>query len=287
MSQYNVFDLNESHKNNITKFISFIKQKEQKVINEVGYIINDFYNGNITDTVYNAKDLKNIFSNFEESIKSLITDEIGYFTSLQMVYLQLIFHSAEEKKITLNAETSQVENINNINQINDLIKMITSTIPSYDFGKKTNVGKLSSVSNTQQLINDFEELKEKYEFLLNEHDVIKTQNSLLIKENENMKVNSSQFNKEIASMSSQIEKLSFSNKADEKYLDSVKKLEKELSETKKSLDQQIEKYQQLATEYDKKLSESIQFKQLRKYVNDKNSLINELRKKITEYEEKK
>lgn len=40
---FNAFNLKEQHKTNLTKFISFIKSKEKKVINEIGYFIDDFY----------------------------------------------------------------------------------------------------------------------------------------------------------------------------------------------------------------------------------------------------
>ena len=37
------FDLNDSHKESLTKFISFIKIKEQKVLKEIGFFFEDFY----------------------------------------------------------------------------------------------------------------------------------------------------------------------------------------------------------------------------------------------------
>lgn len=39
----NAFNLKEQHKNHLTKFINFIKTKERKVLNEIGYFIDDFY----------------------------------------------------------------------------------------------------------------------------------------------------------------------------------------------------------------------------------------------------
>ena len=41
------------------------------------------------------------------------------------------------------------------------------------------------------------------------------------------------------------------------------------------------------SEYDKKLSESVQFKQLKKFVNEKNALVVDLKKKLSQYEEGK
>lgn len=37
------FDLKEDHKNLLTKYIQFIKVKEKKVLNEIGFFIQDFF----------------------------------------------------------------------------------------------------------------------------------------------------------------------------------------------------------------------------------------------------
>lgn len=47
----------------------------------------------------------------------------------------------------------------------------------------------------------------------------------------------------------------------------------------------MSKYQNLLKEYDVKLSESTQFQQLKKFLQDKNSLIIELKTKIAKFEE--
>lgn len=42
MAELNAFNLNDTHKDNLTKYISFIKQKEKKIINEIGFYVEDF-----------------------------------------------------------------------------------------------------------------------------------------------------------------------------------------------------------------------------------------------------
>lgn len=41
-AELNAFNLNDIHKDNLTKYISFIKQKEKKIINEIGFYVEDF-----------------------------------------------------------------------------------------------------------------------------------------------------------------------------------------------------------------------------------------------------
>ena len=212
-----------------------------------------------------------MFSKFTDYFKQNVREELDYFTNLNAVYVQLLLHTAEEKKITLNTEISQMENMHNIKQMKDLIEMVTApNVLNDGLNKKLNVGKLGSISSTQTLIADFEEMKESFEIMKSELENLKKKNSLLSEENNNLKnTNNTLANKEMVSMSEQLKKLSTSNKDDSKYLDNIKKLEQELTETRKNLESQIEKYQVLMNDFDKKLSESVQFKQLKKFLNEK------------------
>lgn len=51
------------------------------------------------------------------------------------------------------------------------------------------------------------------------------------------------------------------------------------------MNDQVAKYQNLLKEYDVKLSESIQFQQLKKFLQEKNALIIELKNKVAKFEE--
>ncbi len=64
-------------------------------------------------------------------------------------------------------------------------------------------------------------------------------------------------------------------------------MQRDLENTKKNLEEQIAKYQKLLKEYDIKINESIQFQQLKKLLQDKNTLIIELKNKIAKFDESK
>jgi hypothetical protein len=68
-------------------------------------------------------------------------------------------------------------------------------------------------------------------------------------------------------------------------LQTLNSLQSDLENTKKVLDEQVSKYQNLLKEYDVKLSESIQFQQMKKLLQDKNTLIIDLKNKIAKFEE--
>ena len=165
--------------------------------------------------------------------------------------------------------------MHNLQQMNDLINIINS--PNIDL-KKEERGKLSSISNTQNLISDFEEAQEKIRYMEMDIDTLKQKNMNLIQENQKLKMNNEKFSEEMKSMSSQIGKMS-QGKAD---YDAVKKLEEELTLSKQNLDKEIQAYQIMTEEYEKK--NGIQFKQLKKFLNEKNEALIELKKKLAKYE---
>lgn len=68
--------------------------------------------------------------------------------------------------------------------------------------------------------------------------------------------------------------------------ENLKTLETDLTQTRNTLDEQVAKYQKLLKEYDVKLSESTQFQQMKKLLQDKNSLIIDLKKTVAKYEDK-
>jgi len=88
----------------------------------------------------------------------------------------------------------------------------------------------------------------------------------------------------------QLKSLSLDNKnsqSDAKVVENIQNLQKDLETTKKNLEEQLAKYQKLLKEYDVKINESIQFQQLKKLLQDKNTLIIDLKNKIAKFEESK
>jgi hypothetical protein len=229
--------------------------------------------------------VKEMLDQLDTQFKKSVEGELNYFTNLSSVYIQLLFHNAEKKSFILDIETSQVENMHNLKQMNELIALInTPSIPINLSGKKA-VGKLGSITSTQDLINDYEELLQNYKLLNNDLENLKQKNLFLSEENLNLKDNNDQLSKQINSMSNQVNSIqSSTNTSSNNYLESLKRLEKDLSETKKNLDAQIAKYHNACNEFDKKLSESTQFKQLKKFLQEKNAIVIDLKKKLAKYE---
>jgi FtsZ-binding cell division protein ZapB len=114
-----------------------------------------------------------------------------------------LLHNADQKKVTLCVETSQVQNLENVNEMNEFVKcVLSSNIP--EFGKSNVISKLGSISKTQNLINDFEQLKHDYEMLKQNFNIIKNQNDMLVQENKNIQNSSCNYSDEIKSLRDQL-----------------------------------------------------------------------------------
>ena len=107
-------------------------------------------------------------------------------------------------------------------------------------------------------------------------------------ENENLLIHNQEKNQEIVSLRKQIQtltqKISEKNSDSKETLEALKKLETESQEAKKKLDEKVQQYQQLLQSFDKKISESKQFQTLKKILQDKNTLIVNLKTKVAKYE---
>jgi hypothetical protein len=176
-----------------------------------------------------------------------------------------------------------------MNEMKDFISSLDNKGISGIYGKSSIINKLGSISSTKTLISDYEELKNDYDLLKQNYETLKGQNELLVLENQNMQKNSNIKSLEINNLMEKISNLSlnFASDTDKRSIDNIKNLQKDLEATKINLNEQIEKYQKLLKEYDVKINESIQFQQMKKLLKDKNTLIIELKNRVSEFEEVK
>jgi hypothetical protein len=72
--------------------------------------------------------------------------------------------------------------------MDEFVKGITDQMIPSDFNKNS-TSKLTSISKTQNLISEFEQLKHDKELIAHELEILKNQNSMLIKENHNLMAN--------------------------------------------------------------------------------------------------
>ena len=236
--------------------------------------------------MFSRDDVDDMFSKIEGYIKQSMDKEIGYYLNMNAVFVQLLLHDAEKQTITLQVETAQIENMSNIENMNDFISSLSNlNLPET---QNKSIGKLSSISNTSELIENYETLKHDYDILNEKVNILNNKNEMLSNENNNLNNNIQENNNTINQLRNQIRELVSGGKSNDNVsnFDNLKKLENEYAEMKKKLDKQMEEYQKLVQNYDKKVSESTQFKTLKKLLQDKNTLIVQLKTKVAKYEEK-
>ena len=239
--------------------------------------------------MYSKDETNELFEKVQDYIKSAMEQEIGYYLNMNAIMVQLLLHDAENKKIQLQCEVSQIENMENMKQMNQFINSLNKLNIDINNSKIKSLGKLGSISSIEGLIKKNEIMKNNSDILNHQVEVLNNKNQMLTAENQNLFNQIRENNKDISALRKQVQdltqKLSENKNQDSKEtLEALKKLENESQEAKKKLDEQVQQYQKLLQSFDKKISESKQFQTLKKILQDKNTLIVQLKTKVAKYE---
>lgn len=93
--------------------------------------------------------------------------------------------------------------------MNDFIKSITNQNLPFEMVKGNSMYKLGSISKTQNLINDYEQLKHEFDILQQNFNIVKNQNEMLSKENENLQENGKLSSSEINELRNRLKVIYF------------------------------------------------------------------------------
>ena len=239
--------------------------------------------------MYSKEDTLDLFEKVQDHIRSAMSQELGYFLNMNAIMVQLLLHEAEKQKTNLQCEISQIENMQNMKEMNEFINSLNSLNVDINLNKNKSLGKLGSISSIEGLIKENEIMKHDNDILNQQVEILNNKSQMLTTENENLTRQNKENSQTILGLRKQIQdlsqKISENNQnSNKEAVETLKKLEKESQEAKQKLDEQVEKYQELVKSFDKKVSESAQFKTLKKILQDKNTLIVQLKTKVAKYE---
>ena len=238
--------------------------------------------------MYSKDDIIDLFEKVQDHIKSAMSQELGYFLNMNAIMVQLLLHDAERQKTSLQCEVAQIENMQNMKEMNEFIGSLNNLNVDTGMGKNKSLGKLGSISSIEGLIKENEIMKHDNDILNQQYEILKNKSLMLSNENKNLTEQNRENNQLILELRKEIQNLTqkisenIQNESNETVV-TLKKLETESQEAKKKLDEQMEKYQQLVANFDKKVSESAQFKTLKKILQDKNTLIVKLKAQVAKY----
>ena len=239
--------------------------------------------------MYSKDEAYELFEKVQDYIKSAMEQELGYYLNMNAIMVQLLLHDAESKKMNLQCEVSQIENMDNMKEMNQFIHSLNKLNIDVSNSKMKSLGKLGSISSIEGLIKENEIMKNNTDILNHQIEVLNNKNQMLTTENQNLTDQIRENNQDILTLRKQIQdltqKISENKNQDSKEtLEALKRLETESEEAKKKLDEQVQQYQKLLQSFDKKISESKQFQTLKKILQDKNTLIVQLKTKVAKYE---
>jgi len=239
--------------------------------------------------MYSKDEACELFEKVQDYIKSAMEQEIGYYLNMNAIMVQLLLHDAESKKVNLQCEVSQIENMENMKEMNQFIHSLNQLNVDISNSKMKSLGKLGSISSIEGLIKENEIMKNNTDILNHQIEVLNNKNLMLTTENQNLTNHIRENNQDILTLRKQVQDLTQKitenkNQDSKETLEALKKLETESEEAKKKLDEQVQQYQKLLQSFDKKISESKQFQTLKKILQDKNTLIVQLKTKVAKYE---
>ena len=239
--------------------------------------------------MYSKDEACELFEKVQDYIKSAMEQEIGYYLNMNAIMVQLLLHDAENKKVNLQCEVSQIENMENMKEMNQFIHSLNQLNVDISNSKMKSLGKLGSISSIEGLIKENEIMKNNTDILNHQIEVLNNKNQMLTTENQNLTNHIRENNQDILTLRKQIQDLTQKitenkNQDPKETLETLKRLEAESEEAKKKLDEQVQQYQKLLQSFDKKISESKQFQTLKKILQDKNTLIVQLKTKVAKYE---
>ena len=109
--------------------------------------------------MYSKDETCELFQRVQDHIKSAMEQEIGYYLNMNAIMVQLLLHDAENKKINLQCEVSQVENMDNMKEMNQFINSLNKLNVDISNSKMKSLGKLGSISSIESLIKENEIMK--------------------------------------------------------------------------------------------------------------------------------
>ena len=90
--------------------------------------------------MYSKDETGELFEKVQDYIKSAMEQEIGYYLNMNAIMVQLLLHDAENKKVNLKCEISQIENMENMKEMNQFINSLNKLNVDVGFIKNEILG---------------------------------------------------------------------------------------------------------------------------------------------------
>jgi len=268
-------ELSENHRGQVSRFVSFFKGKRERYAELLRERRDDTKSDRLNDDLYNHDDVENHMDFLAEEFSEMSKDELTKVTQISAAYIIELLQQAERHRIELSADISIVEDEKRLSEVNDLANNPNWRPPPM---KKATLSAINSDGPDVHSLQEIQDLKEENRIMQDRYQTMQKQLSQLLAERQTL------------SEELEIVKTNYKNykrQTEDQSEDTDSKNNNvvyQLHDARGLLAQKKEECEMMKSDLNKKLNDTTQFKDLKNIVMKKNSMIKDLRNRLSRYE---
>jgi len=296
--------LNDVHEEEVRKFLKFTRYNRNQQLRSVEGSFEDLKISRLHEDTFTVDEVEQMLDGLQSVVKSAVELELSNAAHTNVLLLVQLFGQAEKWHLKLQTDISELENQKLLKEIAEFeeqeltgIKRKKSMDPSLAAKKLQPLNEGGSTALLQMEIN---RLKEENDVFRNKIAILEKSTNVTMNEKSKLKsdleeakrmaqnkppISTQASAEEINLLSNKVSTLSAHLKdAENQYQKKCSSLDEELANTKHYVLALQDELETLNKEFDKKFSETTQFKNLKKMLEGKNTQIKELRNRLKRHE---
>lgn len=296
--------LNSHHEEEVRKYLKFARYNRKQQLRSVEGCFKDLKDSRLNEDTYTLDEVEEIITDLQTVVRSSVESELLNDAHTNVLLLVQLFSQAEKWHLKLQADISELENQKLLKEVADFelnensISKTKAPLEISSLAQKTKLQPLNEGTTNPLLQMEIERLKNTNEELRNKFAQLEKSATVNSKESAQLRTDLEQAkqtmnekkpgednSEKMVLLSEKVSSLSMELVgAEEKYKTKFSSLEEEVSSSKHYILALQHEVEVLTAESEKKFSESSQFKNLKKMLEQKNGQLKELRKKLKQYE---
>jgi len=266
-------DLNDSHKNQLARYIHFFKGKRERLLTDRNMDKSEFISDRVdSDQVYTGKDVEDLIEQYHAQLMGSLRQELAQIIDFTAVYTSQVFAQVQLYGMTVEGvDISLVEDQRRVAALHAMDGSISappmpSQRPQLAAIQPTGAPDLAMTQKLQDLEEENRQMKARYQKMQAESSTLLQERSTLGSELEKVKTNFEVFRQQVNAAG-----LDSSSSAN------VNAIEASLVETKYLLEAKNSEVSRMNQELSGRLGDSSQFKELKAIVKKKSDEVKLLR----------
>jgi len=295
--------LNAHHEEEVRKYLKFARYNRNQQLRSVEGCFSDLKDSRLNEDTFTLDEVEQMVDGLQAVVRSSVDTELMNDAHTNVLLLVQLFSQAEKWHLKLQADVSELENQKLLKEVEDFEKNETNpNKPNKSMtmlSQKSKLEPLNEGGGSALLQIEINRLREENEQLQNKlgsfeksailtkEESRKLRNDLEQAQQKSNQADSAPANNEddVALLSSKLSSLSGELRdAEATYQTKCSSLEEELANSKHYILALQHEVEGLTAESEKKFADTAQFKNLKKMLEQKNTQLKELRKRLKNYE---